>query len=83
VEDVSTGAAEGHRVKGLRGQRAVILGGTAGIGLATAKAAAHYGAEVVADTQREKIRLTRQDGEQDDVSVELLRAGRQRGVTSM
>jgi hypothetical protein len=37
----------------------------------------------VEDTQREKIRLTRQDGEQDDVSVELLRAGRQRGVTSM
>jgi NAD(P)-dependent dehydrogenase (short-subunit alcohol dehydrogenase family) len=43
---------------------AVILGGTSGIGLATAKAAAHHGA----DTQREKIRLTRQDGEQDDVS---------------
>jgi NAD(P)-dependent dehydrogenase (short-subunit alcohol dehydrogenase family) len=59
VEDVSTGAAEGQRVKGLQGQRAVILGGTSGIGLATAKAAAHYGAEVVADTQLEKIRLTR------------------------
>ncbi len=30
----------------LHGQRVVILGGTSGIGLATAKAAAHYGAEV-------------------------------------
>jgi NADPH:quinone reductase-like Zn-dependent oxidoreductase len=40
VEDMSTSTAEGQRVMDLHGQRVVILGGTSGIGLATAKAAA-------------------------------------------
>jgi NAD(P)-dependent dehydrogenase (short-subunit alcohol dehydrogenase family) len=38
--------AEGHRVMDLQGQRVIILGGTSGIGLATAKAAIRSGAEV-------------------------------------
>src|SRR5260370_14112766 len=46
VEDMSTSTAEGQRVMDLHGQRVVILGGTSGIGLATAKAAARCGAEV-------------------------------------
>src|ERR1700745_2145875 len=46
VEDTSTGTAEGQRVMDLHGQRVVILGGTSGIGLATATAAARCGAEV-------------------------------------
>jgi NAD(P)-dependent dehydrogenase (short-subunit alcohol dehydrogenase family) len=46
VEDMSTSTAEGQRVMDLHGQRVVILGGTSGIGLATARAAARYGAEV-------------------------------------
>src|SRR6266566_4907270 len=46
VEDMSTSTAEEQRVMDLRGQRVVVLGGTSGIGLATAKAAARCGAEV-------------------------------------
>src|ERR1700722_16191981 len=46
VEDMSTSTAEGQRVMDLHGQRVVVLGGTSGIGLATAKAAARRGAEV-------------------------------------
>src|SRR3984957_10759725 len=46
VEDMSTSTAEGQCVMDLHGQRVVILGGTSGIGLATAKAAARHGAEV-------------------------------------
>src|SRR5260370_30784547 len=42
VEDMSTSTAEGQRVTDLHGQRVVILGGTSGIGLATAKAVARY-----------------------------------------
>ena len=59
---MSTSAAEGQRVKGLHGQRVVILGGTSGIGLATAKAAAHCGAEVVADTCRRRVGVPRRQG---------------------
>src|ERR1700731_3920307 len=43
---MSTSTAEGERVMDLQGQRVVILGGTSGIGLATAEAAARCGAEV-------------------------------------
>jgi NAD(P)-dependent dehydrogenase (short-subunit alcohol dehydrogenase family) len=46
VDDMNTSTAEGQRVMDLHGQRVVILGGTSGIGLATAKAAARCGAEV-------------------------------------
>jgi len=46
VEDMSTSTAEEQRVMDLHGQRVVILGGTSGIGLATAKAAARCGAQV-------------------------------------
>jgi NAD(P)-dependent dehydrogenase (short-subunit alcohol dehydrogenase family) len=43
---MSTSTAEGQRVMDLDGQRVVILGGTSGTGLATAKAAAGRGAAV-------------------------------------
>jgi NAD(P)-dependent dehydrogenase (short-subunit alcohol dehydrogenase family) len=43
---MSTSTAQGQRVMDLPGQRVVILGGTSGIGLATAKAADRCGAEV-------------------------------------
>lgn len=46
VEDMSTSTAQGQRVMDLHGQR-VVLGGTSGIGLATAKAAARCVAEVI------------------------------------
>src|SRR3981081_1658790 len=46
VEDMNTSTAQEQRVMDLHGQRVVILGGTSGIGLATAKAAASCGAEV-------------------------------------
>jgi NAD(P)-dependent dehydrogenase (short-subunit alcohol dehydrogenase family) len=46
VEDMNTSTAEEQSALGLHGQRVVILGGTSGIGLATAKAAARRGAEV-------------------------------------
>src|SRR6185312_5334129 len=46
VEDMNTSTAERQNVMDLHGQRVVILGGTSGIGLATAKAAARCGAEV-------------------------------------
>jgi NAD(P)-dependent dehydrogenase (short-subunit alcohol dehydrogenase family) len=43
---MSTSTAEEQRVTELHRRRVVILGGTSGIGLATAKAAARRGAEV-------------------------------------
>ena len=43
---MSTSTAQGEHVKDLKGQRVVIAGGTSGIGLATARAAARAGAEV-------------------------------------
>jgi NAD(P)-dependent dehydrogenase (short-subunit alcohol dehydrogenase family) len=43
---MNTSAAQEQHVTDLRGQRVVILGGTSGIGVATAKAAARHGAEV-------------------------------------
>src|ERR1700738_2774393 len=45
VDDMSTTTAEGI-IMDLHGQRVVILGGTSGIGLATARAAARCGSEV-------------------------------------
>jgi NAD(P)-dependent dehydrogenase (short-subunit alcohol dehydrogenase family) len=47
--------AEEQHVMDLYGQRVVILGGTSGIGLATAKAAARSGAEV-AVREQENVR---------------------------
>ena len=45
-------AAPGQRARELYGQRVVILGGTSGIGLATAKAVARCGAEVTVIARR-------------------------------
>jgi NAD(P)-dependent dehydrogenase (short-subunit alcohol dehydrogenase family) len=44
---MNTRAAEEQHVMDLEGQRVVIAGGTSGIGLATARAAARHGAEVI------------------------------------
>ncbi|HET6192992.1 MAG TPA: SDR family oxidoreductase [Trebonia sp.] len=43
---MSTSTVQGEHVKDLHGQRVVVAGGTSGIGLATARAAARAGAEV-------------------------------------
>src|ERR1700716_2731736 len=58
VEDMVTSTAHGQRVMDLHGQRVVVLGGTSGIGLATAKAAAHCGAEVTV-VSRQPARVDR------------------------
>jgi NAD(P)-dependent dehydrogenase (short-subunit alcohol dehydrogenase family) len=47
VEDMNISTAGEQRVTDLRGQRGVVPGGTPGIALATVKAAARYGAEVI------------------------------------
>jgi NAD(P)-dependent dehydrogenase (short-subunit alcohol dehydrogenase family) len=74
VDDMSTStAAPGQRVRELHGQRAVILGGTSGIGLATAKAVTRGGAEVTvisrqpASVTAASIRAGRV-GEADDIA---------------
>src|SRR6266566_6442457 len=63
VEDMSTSTAEEQRVMDLHGQRVVVLGGTSGIGLATAKAAARCGAEVTV--------VSRQPGSVDRALADL------------